>query len=356
MQTMHPTLLIGPADWDDRRMPLEEFRARLDALWRAHPDAGGAIVYGNAADHAALAYLTNFTPKLEQSIALLSRAGNARLLVGGGINMMPAAKPLTWIADLLPLRSATKAAAEWAAGLPAGSDVLLIGGDGLPFTMHREIAGALGETALHDGTPSVQAQMRVKTARERAAIQDAATMLGNAVAVLQKGDSVTAALLAAEHAAWQSGAQDVRTLFSLDGGRTLRPFEKLLDAVPDPLQVYLAVRHAGYWAEGFVMPGAQPHAALTAARSALRDAIARVKAGVTPRMLGEFMADPHPAAMPAVVGIGLSLQQDIAADEPLTADDVLSLRAGMVDDNGAAILSAMVAVTDTGCDVLWSPS
>lgn len=93
MQTMHPTLLVGPADWDPKEMPREEFDERLTALWRDHPNASGAIVYGNSSDHAALAYLTNFTPKLEAALAFIPRRGEAQLLVGGGVNMVPAARP-----------------------------------------------------------------------------------------------------------------------------------------------------------------------------------------------------------------------------------------------------------------------
>src|SRR5665647_3606606 len=119
MRTVHPTLLVGPADWVASRMAREEFQTRLERLWSDGRQAGGAIVYGDAADHAALAYLTNFTPKLEPAIALLSRNGDAKLLVGGGINMIPAAQPLTWIGNLLPLRSAAKAVAEWSATLAA---------------------------------------------------------------------------------------------------------------------------------------------------------------------------------------------------------------------------------------------
>ena len=44
----------------------------------------------------------------------------------------------------------------------------------------------------------------------------------------------------------------MRTLFSLDGGRTLTPFEKPIDSAVDPLQAYIAVRYVGYWTEGFV--------------------------------------------------------------------------------------------------------
>ena len=97
MLTMNPTLLIGPADWDPARLPQEEFDARIAALWRANPSAAGAIVYGDRANHAELAYLTNFTPKLEAALALIPRQGAPQLLVGGGANMLPAAKPLTFV-------------------------------------------------------------------------------------------------------------------------------------------------------------------------------------------------------------------------------------------------------------------
>jgi hypothetical protein len=43
------------------------------------------------------------------------------------------------------------------------------------------------------------------------------------------GLAITAAVLAYERAANSHGAQDVRTLFSLDGGRTLMLFEGLID-------------------------------------------------------------------------------------------------------------------------------
>lgn len=364
MRTMHPTLLVGPADWDAQRLPLEEFQARLNALWRGASQVGGAIVYGDAADHAALAYLTHFTPKLEAAIVLLSRDGDAKLLVGGGINMLPAAKPLTWIGSLLPLRSAAKAVAEWSASLPGGGSLMLISGDAMPYAMHREIVAALGpDVGIDDGTPIVRAQMRRKSARELGLIREASLVLDEAVAALRqaKDRGVTAAVLAAEHVAWRRGAQDVRSLFSLDGGRTLLPFDVPVGAAVDPLQVYLAVCHSGYWAEGFTMLSAQPHAPLIVAEAALRTALAQVAPGVTPGVLSKTLATamsafaPHPITAPSVVGIGLALQQDVPADEPVGVGDVLSLRAGISDSQqGSAIVSAMVAVTGNGCDTLWS--
>ena len=108
-------------------MPKNEFAARIAALWRRCPSAGGAIVYGGRAHHAELAYLTNFTPKLEAALALIPRAGTPQLLVGGGVNMLPAAKPLTWIDDLRPLRNAGTAVAEWAARQRGDGRPVLIG-------------------------------------------------------------------------------------------------------------------------------------------------------------------------------------------------------------------------------------
>ena len=345
-------------------MPLEEFQARIDALWCNSPSAGGVIVYGDAADHAALAYMTHFTPKLEPAIALLSRGGDARLLVGGGINMIPAAKPLTWIGNLLPLRSAAKAVAEWSATLAGGSNLLLISGDAMPYAMHREIAAVLGpNVAIGDGTPIVRTQMRRKSVRELGLIREASLVLGEAIAELRQTEhhGVTAAVLAAEHVAWRRGAQDVRGLFSLDGGRTLLPFDGTVGIVVDPLQVYLAVRMSGYWAEGFAMLNTQPHAPLIAAKAALQAALAQVAPGLTPHALGRALAtamspfSPHPVTASPVIGIGLDLQQDVPDDESLGVGEVLSLRAGISDSRqGSAMVSAMVAVTETGHDILWS--
>ena len=47
--TQHPTLLIGPSDWDEARAPKAEFEQRIAALWAAFPDASQAIVFGSAA-------------------------------------------------------------------------------------------------------------------------------------------------------------------------------------------------------------------------------------------------------------------------------------------------------------------
>ncbi len=62
------------------------------------------LVYGDVRDHAALAYLSNFIPRVRWGMALLPRSGDARLLCAMSTRDLPAMRTLTWIADV-PLRN-----------------------------------------------------------------------------------------------------------------------------------------------------------------------------------------------------------------------------------------------------------
>jgi len=355
---MHPTLLIVPADWDAVRMPREDFLTRIAALWGVcDGDVAGAIVFGNARHHAELAWLTGFTPKLEAGLALIPRHGAPRLFVGGGVNMLPAAQPLTWVESLLPLRGAAEAIAEWAREVGPSRRLALIGGDAMPFDLHRDIRAALAPAGANDITARLVPLMRRKSA-----LRDACATLDAVVAALgaawRSGAAVTAAILAAEETANRAGAQDVRTLFSLDDGRTLVPFTGLDGRRVDPPQVYVAVRQRGYWAEGFAMFSTMPSAAQRAAGVVLRAGIAGMMPGVPRHILGTAIAmrPSHPIiARSPIVDIGLSLEQKYPEepDEMLAAGSTYSLRVGILDVGEAAIASAMIAVTANGADVLW---
>jgi len=342
VETMHPTLLIGPADWDATRMPRAEFDARIGALWRDFPDAAGAIVFGGSADHAALAYLTHFTPKLEPGIALIPRNGAPRLMVGGGANMLPAAKPLTWISDLVSLRPTGKTIADWIAATGAGASrrFLCMSCDSMPTRMHREMTTALDGKTATDGTAMLAARMQRKSARELGCVRVACATLRAAVAAMadahRSNEGVTDVVLAGEHAAVRRGAQDVRTLFSLDGGRTMRPFEVPVAARVDPLQVYVAVRQFGYWAEGFVrFAGSAEVSEATHARETLQ----------------RFIAGARPGASiaPPVDGSSIGLALDEGPVTELQPGGIYSLRVA----SGPEIASAMVVVHDDRVEPLW---
>ena len=53
------------------------------------------------------------------------------------------------------------------------------------------------------------------------------------------------------------------------------------------------------------------------------------------------------------MSLGLELADAAGADEALVAGEVLSLRAGVGDRDGAAIVSAMVVVQERGNKILW---
>jgi Xaa-Pro aminopeptidase len=368
MQTMHPTLLIGPSDWDPRQIPCEDYDLRRAALWRDHESAGGAIIYGDSKNHAALAYFTHFTPKLEAAMALIPRRGEPQMLIGGGVNMLPAAKPLTFITDLAPLRSAAKSAADWARGLEAGTNLVLIGGEAMPNDLRHALDRALGDgVRVKSGDASLETHMRRKSPHELRMLREACAILDVTAAELcraaRSGAGVSDCIVKAEYAALRRGAQDVRSLFSLDGGRTLRPFTVPIAQSHDPLQVYLAVRHNGYWADGFVRVANDELQRKT--ETVLHNMVAEIKAELPCRRLaqiadaGRGMLRPHPLADGTFgSSIGLSLDEPpfLARDDDtmLEQDAVYSLHAGLIDDSGTgAIVSSMVAVTAQGAEILW---
>ena len=369
---MHPTLLVGSADWDAARLPREEFLGRIENVWRrADPGIAGVAVYGSPRDHAELAYLTHFTPKLEPAIALIPRTGEPRILVGGGANMIGAARPLTFVEMLLPLRDAGQAMARWAGELGSGR-IALINGGAMRFGLRREIEAALGAMPA-DATSIVTAAMRRKSARELTLLREACASLEAAFAAMreaqQTGRGMTDTVLAGEQAAWRRGAQDVRTLFGRDGG--LLPFVVPDEAPADPLQAYAAVRHDGYWAEGFSVLSRTAQPMVEAARATLGQAVALMRPDVLLREVAELLPwDPlYPSPTYPLtyrgfgrhMGLNLqepdslnswTLQADSVVPNPQTfaVGEVYSVRAAA---GGQGIVSTMVLITEDGHEVLW---
>src|SRR5262245_25877881 len=203
-------------------MPKEEFLRRIEALWAQCPGASHALVYGDARHHAELAYFTNLVPKLEATVALLARSGEHKLFVGGGANMLGSAVPLTWLTDLVPLRGLERLRV---------ADCMLIGGDYMAVSMRPTVANAIGEAAP-EATARVWALMRRKSPAELDCLRAACDTLGAAMTAMahakRVGLGLTDVVLAGEKIANERGAQDVRTLFSVNGGRTFGPFTGLI--------------------------------------------------------------------------------------------------------------------------------
>jgi hypothetical protein len=364
MLTPHPTLLIGPADWEPAHMPRQEFERRIDALWGLDPHAERAIVFGSSRHHAELAYFTHLTPKLEPAVALLSRSGEHRLFVGGGVNMIGAARPLTWIEQVLPMKDV---AAAIAAGGTAQRS-LSVGADYMSVGFRRTIMEAIGAGEATDATAHVWSQMRRKSAHELAAIRlahDAMTVgRSGMLEAFELGAGVTAIVAAGEQAANAAAAQDVRTLFSLDQGRTLRPFSTLVDQVLDPLMIYLAVRRFNYWAEDVLLltDRRDPDPVRQQGVDALASAVKAIKTGTPARDLEATIADAihpygsHPltaCAFAQRMGLGLEERPNTDIGAMFEEDEVYSVRVGITDGSRRHhVVSRMIRVREGSNDAI----
>jgi Xaa-Pro aminopeptidase len=277
--------------------------------------------------------------------------------------MLAAARPLTWIEELLPLRDAAALVEGWRRELGSQAFALL-NGDAMPLGLRQSIATALGSPT--DMTQTVAAAMRRKSARELDLMREACATLDATLAAMRAAQraarGMTDVVLAGERVARQRGAQDVRSLFGRDG--TLAPFWVPVAAAADPMQVYVAVRHDGYWAEGFAVLGAAPPAAAEA-RAVLHAAIALAKPGAPQRELARYLAAKisverrHPAIRQTFGGaIGLALPQPGCLTEGsngrFAPGETYTVRVGLTGSSGSAMVSAMVAITEDGPDILWA--
>jgi Xaa-Pro aminopeptidase len=162
-------------------------------------------------------------------------------------------------------------------------------------------------------------------------------------------------------------AQDVRTLVSFDGGRTLAPFRGAFEPQADRLSGmagYIAVKHGGYWADLFVTGARRASEIEGRAQAALRVLLELAKPGATAAELhAKATAALAPYSLHPVLSgsvgrrIGLSLNEggEITSDSrhTLKPGEVYSLAVGACDPQAGGVLtSAMVAITPTGSELL----
>jgi hypothetical protein len=281
--------------------------------------------------------------------------------------MIGAARPLTFVTELAPLRDAGAAVAEWVGRLPGDAELLVLNIDAMHPRPYSSLQGALAGRSVRSGDAPLMARMRRKSAIELAVMRESCRMLSAGVAALEqafaRGDHVTNCILEAEHAVTELGAQDVRSLFSPDRGRTLRPFDTTIAERFDPMPVYLAVRHDGYWAEAFCSLRSGADELADQAQRIVTALAADSRPGVRLAALRERAdAMRSPWAFTAVTSralarpIGLSLHDDDPApgEQLLAEGETWALQVGLAGADRAAFASAMIAVTATGSDILWS--
>lgn len=343
MRILETTLLTGPYDWDERALPRNEYETRLERVRAAMAQAGAAAlaIFGHPGDYGALGYLTNFAPKNGPALALVPREGSLHLLVSGTPKMMDAAKRLTWIEDLRPIGGASKTIGE----LLGDGDALATWGFGTaPQGLYAGIAKAVAPRAPLSLDQALEALRRRKSPRELELIRGASRFLTAAInafaASVRAGKGVRSAAIAAERAAISAGAQDARVMASLSPGGLPLPLDAASDErVLDPANAAVAVQNHGYWASGYVTVARKPGAAHRRAREALTAALAGARGGA------------HLPDGIATNAIGLSLDEGPA--DPLETGAVYALARSAAEGSETAYASALVAVSDKGCDVLW---
>ena len=368
MRVTQPAVLVGNYDWSEDLLPRAEYDARLkQVLGKLDGGLAGLVIYGNKIDNAALAYVSNFAPKIESAIALLTKDGKLRIHAAGSPQMMVNAKRLTWVEDVRPQRDIPKHIADWADEAAGQGPLGFWATDTIPADLLPRIEAGLGGRKLVDVGASLNALLREKSPVALKLSRAACGVLGKAVAAMKdrfNGESGREAAIAAERAAADAGAQDARVLISLSKGGTPTAIDYPDGGKLDPLLAYVAVRYAGYWAEGFVTLTSMNHDTVTKTQAALRAMLAIAKAGTSVAALRDAAQTAlgglaiHPAARQLAVGVGLMLEETEAEPDgiaKLEAGRVYSLRAGASrspSDN--ALLSAMVVPKEGGVDVLWS--
>ncbi len=378
MRTVHPSTMIGAYGFEQDRVPRDEFQIRLRAL-HGIMDAEGCsamLVYGDAREHSDLAYFTNFIPRHRWALALLPRRGEPRILVSMSSRDMPAQRLMTWIPDVLSAWTWESVFDPWLAALGADApkDIGPVNIGTVRFDLMRPPLMASLEKSLGNRFRLVAADAQVRARatrpRELSLIRDACRVArAGGAAFLQAwrdGDGVEAAALAGERRARALAVQDVRTLVSFDGGRTLAPFRGTFEPKSGtaPLLGYIAVKHRGYWAESFVSASEPPadihERALTGLAAALRGAAPGMSAAdLYAKAIEPLGARGLHPVLGGSVGrrIGFSsneggeLRRD--ARHVLKIGDVYALHVGLSDPHaGGAIASAMVAITPEGSEVL----
>jgi Xaa-Pro aminopeptidase len=364
VRTVQPAIMIGSYGWDQDRLPRDEFDLRVGELHRLMDRNGWSamLVHGDCEEHRLLAYYTNFVPRLRWAMALVPRRGEPRLLISMSARDMPAMKLSTWIADVRTGWDWPGGFEAWLAGLAKDEAVQLgaLGFDAISGTLLGAVEHCLGNRFHWNDASAQVPRERPLRARELSLARDGVALVTLAAAAAarawREGRGNEAALLAGERAARAGAAQDVRTLASLDGGRSLIPFQGRLDVRSDPFVAYIALKESGFWSELFLTLADRPIGVLAKAEAGLDAALALARPGADARSLHEAaMRALAPLSLHPVLSGRIGRRVGLSLDEGtgLEPGSLYALHVGAIDPvEGGAIASAMVAITADGTQIL----
>jgi Xaa-Pro aminopeptidase len=363
MLTTHPSIMLGSYSWDEDRLPRDEFDIRLAPLRDAMASNGwvAMLVYGDAREHQALAYFTNFIPRMRWALALFPAQGEPLLLASMSSRDMPAMHTMTWVPDV-------KSGWEWkwfdafCARLPSGM-LATIGFDLMTPVLFGQVEKTIaGRFTLVEADRIAGDARSAHRPREIALICVASVRAGAAAKKIAErwraGDDVETATLSGERVARDMAAQDVRTLVSRDGGRTLEPYGALFDDRPKSLLAYVAIKYMGYWAESFVNLLGSPSRAAERATAGLDVLLVGFKPDAAvhdlARSVDAAVGPQHPAlgrSRGHRIGLSPHEGQGLHVDSAgrIAAQTVYALRVGTFEaESGGAVASAMAWISRSG--------
>ncbi len=372
MFTVRPSIVLGSYGWDEDRLPRDEFQLRIDTLNRAMDARGwkAVLAFGDTERHSALAYFTNFIPRTRWALALLPRTGEPRLLASMSSRDIPAMRQLTWIADVRSAWEWESGFESWLASVSSAEPVDLgaLGFEAMPLSLLRSVEKTLGDRFRLQVADALMPTLCPPRPRELSLLREAADLARDAgdamVSAWRRGKGAEQAALEAERCARTQAAQDVRTLMSLDGGRSLVPCRGAFAGREDRLLGYIAVKRMGYWAELFVTASTQPNELLARSQAALAAALQAVRPGVPASAIYEKAVAPLGAlSLHPVLGgrigrrIGLSLDEGGAIRRDSThafaPGQIYAIHLGVRESaQGGAVVGAMIAVGEQSVEIL----
>lgn len=372
MQTVHPSIIIGAYTLDQNRLPTDEFQIRQADLGNAMDRNGwkAMFLYGDAREHSVIAYYTGFVPRVRWAMALMPRVGEPRLLVSMSSRDVPAMKLMTWIADVHSGWQWEGAFEPWLARLQGeGIKIGTVGFDLIQPRLFGSVQKSIGERVQLTPAEGFATADRALRPRELTLARDACRVTKTAARAMVQawrgGAGTEAAVLAGERMARGMAAHDVRTLVSLDGGRTLVPFRGDMSARSKSLVAYIAVKVMGYWAELFVTAVARRAGIVSGVQKSLEVLKDSARPGATGAQLHALAmktleSQPlHPVLSGSVgrrIGLSLNEGENLRQDSAhtLKVPNVYALHVGTRDPERGALFSAIVLMTSKGPEVLCS--
>lgn len=259
MRTMHPVLKRGVLFWDRDLLPAKPLQDRfgqLQAMVAAHGDDAW-LFYGDVERHGHVTYASNFLPRTRSALVMVPRQGEPSILAAISSRDVPPAKTLTWIEDIRPFTSVSRAVLAWLSerGL-TGARLGLVGlMEGMEQADWRQIEAGLTGAHVSVRSPEIERLRESKDSVEQAALRKASAAMTSALnfvpQVLRAGMTVRALCAAVDRQLRLGAAEDVRILVAAgaDCGIALGlPSDRILSE-GDCVMLFVRAQVQRYWSE-----------------------------------------------------------------------------------------------------------